>query len=81
MGNINSTHVTVDSAATNPVVTAETTGIIPVPYDYIGVVAGSTTDVYSYKSGGASGVLVATVTVTWTDATKTQISSVLRTSP
>lgn len=38
----------------------------------------STTEVYTYKSGGSGGATVATITITYVDATKAQISSVQR---
>lgn len=37
------------------------------------------TEVFEFKTGGVSGTLVATVTVTYTDATKESISSAVRT--
>ena len=39
----------------------------------------SVTEVYSYKTGGASGTTVATVTVIYTTATKDVLTSVVRT--
>lgn len=49
-------------------------------FDYISAnYAGSTTDVYTYKSGGSGGSTVATVTITYTDSTKGTISSVAKT--
>lgn len=39
----------------------------------------STVDTYTYKTGGTGGTTVATVTVTWTDATKSVLVSVVRT--
>ena len=36
-------------------------------------------ETYTYKIGGVAGVTVATVTVTYTDATKTILTSVART--
>lgn len=49
-------------------------------FNYIGVnLAGSTTDVYTYKSGGSGGTTVATLTITYTSSAKTTIASVLQT--
>ena len=60
--------------------TKETTGLLPVVFDYINAnYAGSSTDVYTYKTGGSGGSTVATITVVWTDSTKTVLSTVTRT--
>lgn len=49
-------------------------------FDYIGVAyPNSTTETYTYKSGGSIGTTVATVTVVYTDSTKDNVSSVART--
>lgn len=49
-------------------------------FDYIGTAyPNGTTEVYTYKSGGSSGTIVASVTVTYTDSTKDNVSSVART--
>jgi hypothetical protein len=62
------------------VATKETTGLVPFVFDYIGCnYAGATSDVYTYKTGGAGGATVATITVNWTDATKSTLASVVRT--
>lgn len=54
--------------------------LVPFAFDYISAnYSGGTTDVYTYKTGGAGGVTVATVTITWTDSTKTVLSTVIRT--
>jgi hypothetical protein len=39
----------------------------------------TTTEVFKYRSGGAGGTIQATITVTYTDTTKDDISSVVRT--
>lgn len=60
--------------------TKETTGLVPFAFDYISAnYAGATSDVYTYKTGGSGGSTVATITVNWTDATKSVLSSVVRT--
>jgi hypothetical protein len=49
-------------------------------YDHLGVTyPNGTTEVYTYKTGGSGGSTVATVTITYTDATKSNISSAART--
>lgn len=53
--------------------------LVPRAWDFIAYTATSTTDIYIYKSGGSAGTVVATITVTWTDATKTTLSTVART--
>lgn len=54
--------------------------LVPFAHDYIGVnVGGATADVYTYKTGGAGGSTVATLTINYTDATKAVISSIVRT--
>lgn len=51
-----------------------------VNYDSIIYTNTSTTiDTYVYKSGGVAGTTTATITITYTDTTKTQISTVVRT--
>ena len=53
--------------------------LVPEDYDYIA--AGyptDTTETYTYKSGGSSGTTIATVTVTYMDDTKAEVSSVER---
>jgi len=48
-------------------------------YDYIAVAyPTSSTETYTYKTGGASGTTVATVTVTYTDSTKQNLSSIAK---
>ena len=48
-------------------------------YDYVSLSQTSTVDTYSFKSGGAGGTLVATITITYTDSTKATISTVAKT--
>jgi hypothetical protein len=60
--------------------TKETTGLVPFVFDYIAAnYGGATADVYTYKTGGSGGTTVATITVNWTDATKTVLVDVVRT--
>lgn len=48
-------------------------------YDYISVAYDTTTDTYTFKSGGSGGDTVATVVITYTDSTKAAILSVAKT--
>ena len=49
-------------------------------YDYMAYTnTNTTTDTYVYKSGGTGGTIVATVTIVYTDSTKSVISTVTRT--
>lgn len=85
------TKVTTVDTITNPVAvtgtfwqttqpTSEITGLMPKVYDYISAnFSGATADVYTYKAGGSGGSTAATLTVNWTDSTKTVLSSVVRT--
>lgn len=51
-----------------------------VAYDTISYAnTSATVDTYSYFSGGVAGALTATVTITYTDTTKNQVSTVVRT--
>lgn len=54
-------------------------GLNNAAYDSVVYTNTSTTvDTYQYYSGGTSGTLQATVTITYTDTTKAQISTVVR---
>ncbi len=44
--------------------------LVPSKFDYISYTSGVTSDVYVYKTGGAGGTTVKTVTLNYTDATK-----------
>lgn len=48
---------------------------IPV-YDYASLAQASTTDTWTFKLGGASGTVVGTLLITYTDSTKATISTV-----
>lgn len=54
-------------------------GIVTGSYDYVSVVYASTTDTYTFKTGGSGGTLVATVVITYTDSTKALVSIVVKT--
>jgi hypothetical protein len=52
-------------------------GLVKVSFDYISAnYAGATTDVWTYKTGGSGGTTVATVTITYVDSSKAQISTI-----
>lgn len=54
--------------------------LVPFVYDYISYSEpSSTTEEYVYKTGGSGGATVATVTITYTSAAKTTLSSIART--
>ena len=64
----------------NNVESATRGGLFIPEADYISVAYPSdTTEVYTYKFGGSSGETVATLTLTYTDNTKANISSVAKT--
>jgi len=48
-------------------------GIVKEPFDYFNGVHTATTSAYTYRRGGSSGVIVAVVTITYTDETKREI--------
>jgi hypothetical protein len=54
-------------------------GLITSVYDYISLASGSTVDVYTYKLGGSGGITVATVTITYTDNTKSTLLTLAKT--
>jgi len=70
-----------DTIKVSGTVTSNSEGILAgVDFDSIGVTyPNSTTEVYSYYLGGLSGTLEATVTVIYTDSTKANLLSVVRT--
>lgn len=54
--------------------------LVTVAFDYVGYANTDTiTDTYTYKTGGSGGATVATVTVVYTDTTKTQPLTITRT--
>lgn len=59
--------------------TIQANALVTEPYDYISLAQATLTDTWTFKSGGAGGTTVATVTVTFTDATKATISTVAKT--
>lgn len=70
---------TVDTI-TNPVTTLEGTGLVPKVYDALTYTnTSATVDTYKYYQSGTGGTLIATLTIIWTDSTKTILTSVVRT--
>jgi hypothetical protein len=58
----------------------QTGGLVGVAYDAVQYTNTSTTvDTYTYYTGGLTGTLVATVTITYTDSTKVTPQSIVRT--
>lgn len=47
-------------------------------WDYISVAQGATDTTYTFKDGGVGGTTVATIVITFTDATKETISTISR---
>jgi len=58
---------------------AAPSGLVSENFNAISVSVTATEDIYSYKTGGVSGTTVATTTVTYTDSTKTQLLTVVKT--
>lgn len=52
---------------------------VPAAFDYVSANYGSTTDTWTYKTGGATGTTVKTVVVSYTDSSKTYISTIAAT--
>lgn len=53
--------------------------LVNVNYDYVAQTQNDTQDIWTFKTGGTGGTTVATVTITYVDATKAIISTVART--
>lgn len=67
-------------STSNPVPNYATNNLLGVArHDAIVPTFGATTDTYAYKTGGTGGTTVSTVVITYTDATKAVIQSVVRT--
>lgn len=64
-------------STTNPVNVAN--GFSIKAYDYVSLAQASTTDTYTFKTGGSGGTTQATITITYTDSTKVTISTVVKT--
>ena len=48
-------------------------------WDYLSNAPTATTDVFTFKNGGASGTTIATLTITYTDSTKAVIQTLIKT--
>jgi len=66
--------------ATNSMLVEESGGMTIPSFDYVSMAlsAGDTTETYTFKTGGAGGTTVATVTVVYTDSTREVLSSVTK---
>lgn len=64
-------HVRVTDAVAN--------SLIPSKWDYMTQSTTTTSDTYLFKSGGASGTSISTITVTYTGSDKATISTVVKT--
>ena len=53
--------------------------LVPFEHDYISLSQNATQDIWTYKTGGAGGTTVATVTVTYTSSAKEIIDTIVRT--
>lgn len=56
-----------------------TSGFSLAGYDYVSYTAGATTDTYVFKTGGAGGTTIGTITISYTDATKTVPTTFIKT--
>ena len=56
-----------------------TNGINLPVYDFVDLVVSSATETYQFRTGGTSGTLVATVTIVYTDANRSDIFTVAKT--
>lgn len=52
---------------------------LPFEFDHVTQSTTTTTDTYTYRTGGSGGTVVGTVVVTYTDSTKCTIDTVVRT--
>ena len=51
------------------------------PYDYVSLSIVSATETYTFNKNGSGGTTVATVVIVYTDSTRTDISTVTKTTP
>jgi hypothetical protein len=54
-------------------------GLVTEDFDAVKLVQDATTDTWTFYDGGLDGELLATITITYTDATKETISTIVRT--
>jgi hypothetical protein len=70
----------IDASRRVVVVDQVANSLVPSTFDYIGVTyPNDTTEIYVFKTGGASGTIVSTITVVYTTNTKEFISTVTKT--
>jgi hypothetical protein len=82
---VNSIDTKLDSVATQTTVNDIKTiidgrlsgSLVPKAFDAIVPTFGATTDAYAYYTGGTGGTLLKTVTITYTDSTKSVIQSII----
>jgi hypothetical protein len=66
-----------NSTGALPVVNVNT--LVPSAFDHITYTSGVLTDTYAYRTGGGGGTLVKTITITYTTAAKSVISTIAAT--
>ena len=72
--------ISVSTASLETILTDRLAGsLINFQFDYVALTEGSTTDTWVYKLGGSGGTTQGTITVTYTDATKSTISTIAKT--
>jgi hypothetical protein len=54
-------------------------GVVNFEWDYVAQTQAATTDTWVFRTGGAGGTVVATIVITYTDATKNVILNVAKT--
>jgi hypothetical protein len=75
----NKTFVALSGSATGALSVDDIWGFIGAEYDYVSVAyPNTTTETYTFKTGGAGGTTVSTVTIVYTDATKADLSTVTK---
>lgn len=79
-GLINALTVEIVDSSGNQVTSFVAPGLVTAAFDYIAVTYPTTSsEVYTYKSGGSGGTTVATITVVYTTSAKDILSSVTKT--
>lgn len=62
----------------NNILTPGGAGFLPYAYDYMAASYGPNSDTYQFYQGGPAGSLVETLTIVYTDSSKSKISTVQR---
>lgn len=78
-GLINALSVELVDASGNQITSFPVPGFAIPTYDYVTLTQTALVDTWVFKNGGVSGVLVATITITYTTSAKTIISTVVKT--